>query len=136
MLVTDLKHRLDEVLANLEVKFFISCISGTESNAKEKSSKDGQQNVEKAPFRVSITYFIVHGKSLNINQTRQKFHNNTKMKFEIKPLRANPKSLSKESKDRDAQELMIFAFLKQTVKVRILRFIFIHSFYFWKYFEF
>ena len=116
----------------MEIKFFISFISGTESNAKEKSSKDGQQSVEKAPFRVSITYFIVHGKSLNINQIRQKFHNNTEMKFDIKPLRANPKvsKVSKESKekDRDAQELIIFAFLKQTMKVRNLGFIFIHFF--------
>ena len=110
----------------MDIKFFISCISGTESNAKEKST--GQQSVEKAPFRVSITYFVVHGKAMNKNQIRQKFHNNTKMDFEIKPLRANPKA-SKE-KDKDAEELLTFAFLKQTVKVRNLGFIFIHFSFF------
>ena len=114
LFVTDLGHRLDDALANMDIKFFISCISGTESNPKQRLA--GQPKLDKQPFRVSITYFIVHGKSLNKHKINQKFHSTTEMDFDIKSLRANPRN----SEKRDADESVIYAYLKQTVKVRIL----------------
>ena len=113
LLITDVRHRLDDALANMEIKFFISCISGTESNAK-KSGRE--QTIDKPVFRASISYFIVHGKKLNLNQIRQHFHNISKLEFEIKPLRSNAKF--KDTEKKSTEEMIMSNHVKQIVKVR------------------
>lgn len=118
LLVTDIRHRLDDALANMDIKFFISCVSGTESNSK----KAGEHPVNKPLFRASISYFIVHGSKLNLTEIKRQFHNTAKIKFEIKPLRSSNKA-AKDSEKKTAEELTMSNHLKQIVKVWNLYFI-------------
>ena len=97
---------LDNVLAELPLKFFISCISGTESNDKSKGAAASSTH----EFRANVAFFIVYSKGvITEDEIFQKFDKvTTDIDFEINSL---------ASRSTDEKEA-IFSKLKQTVKIK------------------
>lgn len=89
----------------MKIKFFISCVSGTQSNPKKRGETRPQD-----PFRACINFFICYEKSIiQEHEIFQGFHNATDTKFENKPMVTKSSTNDRES---------IFRMLQQTVKVR------------------
>ncbi|XP_066932806.1 uncharacterized protein [Clytia hemisphaerica] len=101
--ICNVRFILDELLANMKIKFFISCVSGTQSNPKKRGETRPQD-----PFRACINFFICYEKSIiQEHEIFQGFHNATDTKFENKPMVTKSSTNDRES---------IFRMLQQTVK--------------------